>query len=135
MKKVTLIFIVLATLFAMPSLSYAQTPNYTVNLLNHAFEYIQSTKRTIRLKWRLPRDMGDGYEGQTAKEMLLWSIQGCDIQLYSFGTSHADDNNLYGAAELVYVGDHPCTVTVTGLSSFSEDPSTPSTRVFNFIPW
>lgn len=136
MKKVTLIFIVLATLFAMPSLSYAQTPNYTVNLpVSNVFEYAQSSNGSVVLEWKLPRYIGDAYEGQTAKEMLLWSIQDySNIMLKSFQVSYGDDDYLYGYARLIFGANYPFTVTITGLCSFST-PNAPSTRVFNYFPY
>jgi hypothetical protein len=134
MKKLTLLFWVLVAWIAMPDLSYAQTTNYNVNL-PAPFEYMQSTPGVLDLKWRLPRDIGDDYDGQTAKEMVLWSIQDYScITLGGFQVAYANENYIYGYVRLIFSGDYPFTVTVNGLTSFSGEPNTPTTRVLVYNP-
>lgn len=104
-----------------------------MNFPSGVLEYVQNYG-DLDLKWRLPRDIGDNYEEQTAKEMLLWSIQDCpNMMLYSFQPAYSDQNYIYGYARLIYGGDSAFTITVTGLESYY-NPNVPATIVLSYNP-
>lgn len=134
MKRIVFLLFVITAWFSIPNVSFAQSPNYSINLSIGNFQYVDNVNG-ILLEWRLPRDIGDSYEGQTAREMIEYSIQGysSNIMLYGFGASRADENYLYGFARLAYGGSSPFTITLTGLNPFSSN-NTIYTKVIEYNP-
>ena len=117
-KKVLTILFVTMLLFVTGAVSAQE--NINLRLPSSVFYYSQVSGNEVTFSWKLLRDIGDAYDGQTAYEMMEW---GCSqypdhLQIMRFGTDFGDENYLHGYIKIVYKYTEPCVMTIEGLENF-----------------
>ena len=117
MKKLITVFFVTLTLLFTANPITAQESNINVNFPStNVFEFQGLSNGLFGFNWKIPRYTGDTYQGQTAYEMLEWTVANSSylVHLYTWSCTRSDENYIYGTAALE-IGPSD-TVTITGLS-------------------
>lgn len=112
MKKFTCTFFVLIALLCVAKPMSSQE-NLILQLpIPGIFEYGGNTMEGFALKWKLSRNIGDTYDGQTAYEMANSALSSCIgiLSLKSCEVTRGDDEYLYG---YVIISCAPFSGTIT----------------------
>lgn len=121
MKKNICIFCILTVLLCIANPVSAQE-NLTLELpVSGIFEYEGKTNEGFSLLWKLPRYIGDTYDGQTAYEMITWALSSCNgiLSLNYCGVTRGDNDYLYGYVTII-CAPFSGTLTIKNLTPPSE---------------